>query len=127
MSGSAWVMFVLAAAAGAMARFLVDGVVRDRTGDRFPYGTFVINVSGCLAIGFLAVLADERLVLGPAGRLFWMAGILGGYTTFSAFGYETAVLLRASRPLAVAVNVMGQVLLGLVAVLLGAALARLLR
>ena len=112
---------------GAMARYALGGLIHRWAPLTFPYGTFVINVSGCLAIGFLAVLADERLVLGPAGRLFWMAGILGGYTTFSAFGYETAVLLRASRPLAVAVNVMGQVLLGLVAVLLGAALARLLR
>ena len=112
---------------GAMARYALGGLIHRWAPLTFPYETFVINVSGCLAIGFLAVLADERFVLGPAGRLFWMAGILGGYTTFSAFGYETAVLLRASRPLAVAVNVMGQVLLGLVAVLLGAALARLLR
>jgi CrcB protein len=49
----------------------------------------VINVTGCFGIGFLAVMVEERMVLGPSARLFLMVGILGGYTTFSTFGYET--------------------------------------
>ena len=77
-----------------------------------------------LAIGFLAVLVDERFSHGPDIRLFWMIGILGGYTTFSTFGYETVLLVRAGSHAAALVNVAGQVVLGLLAVWAGAAIAR---
>jgi fluoride exporter len=109
---------------GASARYLLGGIVHRYLPTTFPYATFVINVTGCFGIGFLAVLAEERLVLGPGARLFLIIGVLGGYTTFSTFGYETLVLLRAGSHLAGALNVLGQVALGLGAVWLGATAAR---
>ena len=111
---------------GASARYLLGGAIYRWLPATFPWATFVINVTGCFGIGFLAVLAEERMLLGPGARLFLMVGILGGYTTFSTFGYETIALLRESSFAAAAINVLGQVALGLVAVGAGAAAARVL-
>lgn len=86
---------------------------------RFPWGTFLVNVSGCLLIGVLAGLADRHALFGEQARLFLFTGLLGGFTTFSAFGLETMTLLRRGD-LAVAASYVGvSVLLGLVAVWLG--------
>jgi CrcB protein len=109
---------------GAAARYWLGGVVQRALPPGFPYGTLVVNATGCFAIGVLAVLADERGAMGPSSRVFWIAGVLGGYTTFSAFGYETVLLLRHGGFGAAAVNVVGQVAAGLLAVWAGAAVAR---
>ncbi len=109
--------------AGAIARYLVGAAVT-RAPLGFPWATFLVNATGCLAIGFLAVVADERGALGPEARLFWIAGVLGGYTTFSAFGYETILLARGGDHALAAANVFGQVTVGLLAVWTGAWLAR---
>jgi CrcB protein len=111
---------------GASARYVLGGVLYRWLPATFPWATLVINVTGCFGIGFLAVMVEERMVLGPSARLFLMVGILGGYTTFSTFGYETIALLRESSFAAAALNVLGQVALGLVAVAAGAAAARVL-
>jgi fluoride exporter len=109
---------------GSAARYLVQGLAYRFLPSDFPYATFFVNVSGCYAIGFLGVLAQEMFLIGPTLRLFLMVGVLGGYTTFSTFGYETLELLREGSEVRAAVNVAGQVLLGLVAVWGGAATAR---
>ncbi len=111
---------------GAMLRFLAGGFVHRFLPASFPYGTFLINVSGCFGIGFLAGLVEERFLLGPGARLFWMVGVLGGYTTFSTFGYETLVLLRGGSQAAALANAAGQVVLGLTAVAAGTVAARVL-
>lgn len=109
---------------GASARYLVGGLVYRYLPATFPYATLLINVTGCFGIGFLGLLVEERHVLGPASRLFWMIGVLGGYTTFSSFGYETIALVREGSHAAALVNIGSQVLLGLLAVWLGAVSAR---
>jgi CrcB protein len=109
---------------GAAARYGLGGLIHRYLGAAFPYGTLAINVTGCFAIGFLGVMAEERLTLGPEARVFWMIGVLGGYTTFSSFGYETMALLREGSTGAALLNVGLQVILGLLAVWGGAALAR---
>jgi CrcB protein len=111
---------------GASARYLLGGVVYRWLPATFPWATFVINVTGCFGIGFLAVLAEERMLLGPGARLFLMVGVLGGYTTFSTFGYETIALLRDGSLGAASLNVLGQVALGLLAVWAGMTAARVL-
>jgi len=111
---------------GASARYLLGGFVYKWVPATFPWATFLINVTGCFGIGFLAVLAEERMTLAPGGRLFLMVGVLGGYTTFSTFGYETIALVREGSLASAALNVVGQVVLGLVAVWAGAAAARVL-
>jgi len=109
---------------GASARYLVGGVVYRYLPATFPYATVFVNVSGCFGIGFLAVLVEERYLLGPGARLFWMIGVLGGYTTFSTFGYETIALVREGSHGAALLNVGGQMVLALLAVWLGAIMAR---
>jgi fluoride exporter len=108
---------------GAVLRYVVGVLALRALPPTFPFGTFFVNVSGCFAIGVLGALFEDRAVpLGP--RLFWMAGVLGGYTTFSTFGYETVSLLGYGSTAAAWANVAGQVLLGLCAVWAGAALVR---
>jgi fluoride exporter len=87
----AWVAFLAAAAVGAPSRYLLDGWIQDRTRGAFPWGTFTVNVSGCLLLGVLTGLglyheldATTRTVLGTGG--------LGAYTTFSTFTFETVRL-----------------------------------
>lgn len=108
---------------GAALRYLAGTLALRWLPAGFPFGTFLVNVTGCFAIGVLAAWFD-RQGAGLATRLFCLAGVLGGYTTFSTFGFETVALLRGGSTLAAAVNVGGQVLAGLLAVAVGAALVR---
>lgn len=105
---------------GSALRFLVSGWAQrmDPSGS-FPIGTLTVNTVGCLAIGLLAGLAESRSVLGPEARLFVLMGVLGGFTTFSTFGYETLSLLREGAWLPAIGNVGASVFLGLAAVWLG--------
>ncbi len=111
---------------GAVMRYLAGGAVQAaaRYG-HFPWGTLAVNVAGCLLIGFVAGLAELRSVFTPEQRLFLITGFLGGFTTFSAYGYETYFLVRSGEGALAAVNVVGQVLLGLAAVWGGHRLAQL--
>jgi CrcB protein len=92
----------------------------------FPAGTLAVNLIGCFAVGLLAALFEERLVAGVEWRAFVLIGVLGGFTTFSTFGFETVALVRAGSLLLAAANALGSVALGLVGVVLGLALARVL-
>jgi fluoride exporter len=85
----------------------------------FPYGTLIINVSGCLTIGFLSGLVDTRQLFTPEVRVFIFIGVLGGFTTFSSFGYDTFGLFRNGQTMLAGVNVLLQMILGLSAVWLG--------
>jgi CrcB protein len=109
---------------GASARYALGGLVYRLVSPAFPWATVLVNVSGCFAIGFLAILAEERGPVGPTGRLFWLVGVLGGYTTFSTFGYETLGLAREGSYALAAASAVGQVALGLAAVWVGAVVAR---
>ena len=79
---------------GAMLRYWMQGVVHDRLGADFPFGTLSVNIVGCFLIGLLAVALEERFLAAPSLRLFLIIGCLGGYTTFSSFSYETLALAR---------------------------------
>ena len=92
---------------------------------RLPWGTLVVNATGCLAIGFVAGLIDAREILGPRARLFVMIGVLGGFTTFSTFSYETLHLLEDGQRGGAFINIALQLTLGLGAVAVGYGLARL--
>ncbi len=105
---------------GTVFRFmLAEWVHKILNNPWYPYGTFAVNVLGCLLIGFLGGLADNKGLLNSEMRLFFLIGILGGFTTFSAFGYETIALFRDAQMLAVMVNIISNVALGLGAVFLG--------
>lgn len=111
---------------GANARYLLGNWVAARYGTSFPYGTMLINVSGSFVIGFFLVLITERFVVHPNWRLFFAVGFLGAYTTFSTFSFESVALMQGGSWLLGLANIVGSVVLGLVAVLTGMALARLL-
>lgn len=107
---------------GAVARYGVYlGMARWRD---FPYATLTVNVVGCLLIGALMALVHEKAQPSEAWRLFLVTGILGGFTTFSAFGYETWVLVSEERWGSVVASVAANLLAGVGAVALGAALLR---
>ena len=113
-------------ALGSILRYLVGGWVgRWKAGWTFPIETLLINVSGCLVIGFLAGLSESRGVFTRTTRAFLFIGVLGGYTTFSTFGYETFQLLRDAQWPAAAASVALQIGLGIGGVWAGHTLARL--
>lgn len=109
---------------GSILRYLVSGSVQAASQSiAFPYGTLAVNVIGCFCIGFLSELADSRSLFSPDVRAFLIVGILGGFTTFSAFGNETMNLLRDGEQALALMNVGAQIVLGLGAVWLGYSLA----
>jgi CrcB protein len=111
---------------GSAARYLLgDWLNRMAPQALFPFETLIINVSGCLAIGLLAGLSESRGILHPEMRVFLLIGVLGGFTTFSTFGYETFQLLRDGEWISGAANALLQVILGLAAVWAGNVLSRL--
>ena len=93
-------------------------------GPTFPYANLVINVSGSFVIGVLTELFAERVLVSPIVRVAVLTGILGGYTTFSSFSFETYSLLRDGEMWRAILNAVGSVLLGLIAVWLGVRLAQ---
>jgi CrcB protein len=106
-------------ALGSMARFGLVNIVYRVVPSGFPFGTALVNVIGCLVFGVIAALMDERGMMGGEGRAFLLVGVLGGFTTFSSFEYDTFVLLRDGLMLRASMNVAGQVLIGLAALWAG--------
>ncbi len=105
---------------GAILRYRLGAMVAHGTGlVRFPIGTFVVNLAGCLAIGLLAGIVARYHVLGIEARLFLFTGLLGGFTTFSAFGLESVELLRRGEWAVAGLYAGGSVVAGLAAVWLG--------
>jgi CrcB protein len=105
---------------GSVARYKLGGWLLHMTAqERFPFSTFAVNVAGCLVVGVLAGLAERYELFGPGTRLFLFTGLLGGFTTFSAFGLETMYLLRRGEPWVAATYVGASVVLGIGAVWLG--------
>lgn len=118
------VLIALGGALGAVSRFLLGNAVSKAVGSALPYGTFVVNVIGCFAMGLLMTIIVDRELLPASWRLLLCVGLLGGFTTFSSFAYEGLMLLNEGRLLAVLAYVGGSVGLGLVAAAAGVLCAR---
>lgn len=88
------ILVFLGGGIGATARYGLQGAVYRMTGAGFPYGTLVVNVLGSFLIGLLITSFEERFMMSPSLRVFLTIGILGGFTTFSSFSFETMALLR---------------------------------
>jgi fluoride exporter len=118
-----YVMVMLGGATGSLTRYVVGTAIMNRMGGRFPIGTVFINVTGSFLIGFIMTLLTERLDPHPNWRFLLVVGFLGGYTTFSSFEWETLGLVRDGGRWLGLINAAGSVVLGYIAVWLGAAVA----
>jgi len=106
-------------AIGSVARYLLTGLVARVSAPAFPLGTFAVNIIGCGVFGALAGAVSSRLPLSPEMRLFWFTGILGGFTTFSSYAFESVALIREGHLLAAGANIVGQVVLGVIVLAAG--------
>jgi CrcB protein len=114
----------LGGAIGSIGRYLIGGYIYRHLATTFPAGTFVVNITGCFIIGLLYGLASRHAWLTLEWRLFLITGICGGYTTFSSFSFESMELFRHGNHVYFLLYVLLSVLLGLLATVGGAVLAR---
>jgi len=111
---------------GSVARYLVSQLNLTVSFHSIPVGTLLVNITGCLVIGFLTGIAEKSLILTPEWRLFLMVGLCGGFTTFSAFANENLMLIHNGQMMAVMLYTGLSIFLGFVAVYLGYILTKLL-
>jgi fluoride exporter len=114
-----YLVVALGGAIGSMLRFWAGGYVSTRLGARFPYGTFLINITASFFIGFIMTLSAERAHWSPNWRYLMVAGFLGGYSTFSSFEYETFRVFQDGEFLIASLNIVLSVAVGFVSVWLG--------
>ena len=111
---------------GSIGRFIIAGLANRLSPTLlFPIGTLTVNILGCFAIGYLHGLTETRNLLGPDARIFLFIGVLGGFTTFSTFGFELLALLKDGEVLKTSANILLHIILGLMAVWAGDSLGRL--
>lgn len=115
---------MLGGALGALMRYVVSGLIMDKLGSDFPYGTLTVNVLGSFLMGFLAMFLVERMGLDPLLRLGIFVGFLGAFTTFSTFSMETMNLFEQGAQLKALVNMFVSVLFSVTAVWLGVMLGK---
>lgn len=120
-----FLVIALGGALGALARYWVGSFVGSRMGTRFPWGTFVINISACLIIGFTLTFLSRRVELSPVWRYLIPIGFIGAYSTFSTYEWETLTSLRSGAFALAATYAVGSLILGLAATWLGAVLGEL--
>ena len=110
---------------GAIGRYLLGGFVHQVSGEHwFPYGTLAVNLIGCLLIGLIMGLVETKGALSSQAQIFILVGVLGSFTTFSTFGFETLELFRQSRELSALMNIGAHLLLGLLGVWIGLMIAK---
>jgi CrcB protein len=120
-----FLLIAISGALGSLARYGVHSVVTHRMGaSRFPYGTFLVNITACLIIGFSLTCIERRTAASPTWMILLPIGFVGAYSTFSTFQWETFSTLESGAFLLAAAYITLSVLLGLAAVWLGAVLAR---
>jgi CrcB protein len=117
-------LVALFGAAGALSRYALDGWITDATHGQFPWGTFVINLLGSFALGFLVAATTERLLPHPNWRIALGIGYLGSFTTFSTYAYESVKLAEDGAVGLALLNSVGMVALGMLAALVGLAVGR---
>jgi CrcB protein len=119
-----YAMIAVGGALGALARYQLAAMIQARIPAGFPWGTFVVNVSGCLIMGIAATLLTDRLVVHPNWRFLIPIGFIGAYTTFSTFEYETFRAVSDGAWLIGGLNVLASVVAGYAALWLGVVLSR---
>ena len=121
-----YLLIAAGGALGSIARFWVGSTISGRIGAKFPYGTFVINITACVILGFTLTYIGKRAGLNPAWRYFIPVGFIGAYSTFSTYEWETLSTLRSGAFTMGALYAVGSLILGLASVWAGTAIAELL-
>jgi CrcB protein len=116
-------LIALFGAIGTLARYGLQGVVQLRIGETFPYGTLLVNLTGCFFLGLIGQFTLNRMVIPPDWRIAIAVGFFGGYTTFSSFGWETAKMLEEGEWLRATTYVSASVIVGLLLSIAGIRLA----
>ncbi len=119
-----WLLIAIGGALGSVARYGVAHAAGLWLPTSFPFGTFLVNAVGCAIFGLIAGFGERSGVLTPALRAFCLAGVLGGFTTFSSYSYDSFVLARGGAWALALANAIGQVIVGFAAVAAGWWLAR---
>ena len=118
-----YIYIALGGSLGSIARYWVGSAIASRLGTKFPYGTFVINITACVIIGFSLTYLNKRAGLNPAWRFLVPIGFVGAYSTFSTYEWETLSTIRSGAFLEASLYAFGSLFLGLVAVWVGIAIA----
>ena len=121
-----YLLIAFGGALGSMARYWVGTAVANRMGTKFPYGTFVINITACVIIGFSLTVLAKRADLNPAWRFLVPVGFIGAYSTFSTYEWETLSTIRTGAFLLAALYAFSSLILGLAAVWAGSVVAEIL-
>ena len=120
------ILLAAAGSLGTLARYGLAGLVQRSSGSSFPWGTMAVNIAGCFLVGLLAALFEGRWPVSGETRIICLVGFMGAFTTFSAYMLETGELVRSAEWLHAAANMGLQNGLGFVALLVGAALGRMI-
>jgi CrcB protein len=121
-----YVELVIGGSIGTIARYLLGGFVYGVLGTSFPYGTLVINLLGCLLIGFLSTMADEKFLLGSNVRVMLMIGFCGAFTTFSTLILESNNLVRDGEMMRAFMNIFISVIAGFILFRVGVLVAEII-
>ncbi len=121
-----WLYLMAGGVLGTLARYMLAGVIYNKVGTDFPYGTMLVNLIGCFLIGFFDTIFQEKFLLSPMMRIFLMAGFCGAFTTFSTFMLETGNLIRDGEMLRALLNVMLSVGIGFIVFRFGILLGELI-
>jgi len=118
-----YLLIAVGGALGSIARYWVGSTIGGRMGTRFPFGTFVINMTACIIIGFALTYLGKRTGMDPSWRFLIAVGFIGAYSTFSTYEWETLSTLRSGAFLLAALYAGGSLIFGLAATWAGALLA----
>jgi CrcB protein len=121
-----WILIFVGGGIGSLCRYLISRSINSSVVSGFPYGTFLVNITGCFLIGFFVFyFTDARFgLVSLPWRLFLVTGLCGGYTTFSAFSYENVQLFESNQIFTFLVYTFGSIILGLLATFSGVFIAR---
>jgi CrcB protein len=118
-----YIYIALGGSLGSIARYWVGSTIASRLGTKFPYGTFVINITACVIIGFSLTYLNRRIELNPAWRFLVPIGFVGAYSTFSTYEWETLSTVRSGAFLEASLYAFSSLFLGLIAVWAGILIA----
>ncbi len=120
------ILVIIGGGIGALFRYQLSGWIYKLLGAEFPYGTLAVNLIGCFVIGLFLTIAEDRFLISPSFRIFFAVGVLGGFTTFSTFSFETVELLKGGAVAMGLLNAIVSVVFGLAAAWVGMIVGRII-